>query len=693
MKTRTLLAVGLAAVLVALPSVADEGMWLLNDFPSEKVQKKYGFAPTQPWLDHVRLSSVRLAGGCSASFVSANGLVMTNHHCAHGCIEQLSSAKKDLIKSGFFAQTEKDELKCPAVEVNQLVEISDVTSRITSATSGLADKAFYEKQKAEIAKIEKECATSDQVRCDVVSLYRGGKYHLYKYRRHQDVRLVFAPELDIAFFGGDPDNFMFPRWALDVAFLRVYQDGKPLKTDHHLAWSAKGPAEGELVFVSGHPGSTNRLLTVAQLEYERDVKLPRALMYLAELRGYLTQFQTKSAEHKRIATKNLFYVENSLKALKGRHAALLDKGFFAQKVEAEKALRAKVDADPKLKAQYGQAWDGIAQAIDRLKTFRKRFSVIEGGFRSELFGHARTLVRAADELPKPNEQRLPELSDSKLPALKHRLFSTAPIYDELEIAMLTFELTKAREELTPDDPFIKKVLGQKSPEEVARELVKGSKLKDVKVRKALFEGGEKAVAASNDPMIALARAIDPEARELRKRFEEEVEGPTKKNAELVAQAMFKVYGTSTYPDATFTLRLSYGAVKGWTEDGKDVKPFTTIAGAFDRHTGREPFALPKSWLAAQRKLDGQVPLNLVADTDIIGGNSGSPMINQKGEIVGLVFDGNIHSLGGDYGFDAKLNRTVAVHSAALIETLEKVYGARRILDELRPSASATSGAP
>ncbi len=681
----------LAALLVAATASADEGMWTFNNFPSAKVKAKYGFEPTQQWLDHVRLSSVRIAGGCSASLVSPSGLVMTNHHCAHSCIEQLSTAKKDYVQTGFYAKTEKDEVKCPEIEINQLVEISDVTERVNTATKGLADQQFNEAQKAEMSKIEKECSSSNEVRCDVVSLYRGGIYNLYKYRRFQDVRLVFAPEFGIAFFGGDPDNFMFPRYDLDVSYLRLYENGAPAKTEHHFKWSEAGAKDGELTFVAGNPGSTSRLMTVAQLEFERDVKLPTSLLRLAEMRGYLTQFQTKGPENKRISNATLFYVENSLKALRGRHQALLDKKFFDSKVTAEKALRAKIDADPKLKPTYAQAWQAIAAGLEQYKPIRNRHLMLEEGraFSSDLFQHARGLVRAAEELPKPNEKRLREYGDSKLPALKQQLFSAAPIYDQFEEATLTFSLTKLREELGPDDLFVKRVFGKKSPQEIATALIKGTKLKDVKVRTALFDGGQKAIDASKDPMIVFAREVDPDARAVRKLYEDGPEAILKKNGELIAKAVFQVYGTSSYPDATFTARLSYGQVKGYMNNGVEVKPVTTFAGAYERDTGREPFALPKSWLAAKGKVDLTTPFNFASTNDIIGGNSGSPVINQRGEVVGLVFDGNIQSLGGEYGFDESVNRTVSVHSAAMIDSLDKVYGAQRIVGELRPAAGST----
>jgi len=681
----------IAAVLGAAPVLADEGMWTYNNFPSAQVKEKYGFEPTQPWLDKVRLSSARLAAGCSASFVSPNGLVMTNHHCARGCIEQLSTADKDYIANGFYAKTTADELKCPAMEVNQLTSITDVTERLNTATQGLTGKQYNDTLKAEMSKIEKDCATSDQVRCDVVTLYQGGKYNLYKYRRFQDVRLVFAPEHAIAFFGGDPDNFEFPRYDLDVTFVRIYQDGKPAPVEHYFKWSRDGVKEGELTFVSGHPGRTSRGLTVAELEYQRDVLLPKMQVLQAELRGMVTEFQKRGPEQKRISNNLLFGVENSLKATKGKHEALLDKKFFAQKVAAEQELRQKVDANPELKKKYGAAWDEIARAQEQLKQQRKEQTFIEGtfGFSSTLYTIAKHLVRGGEELPKENGQRLREYTDANLPALKANMFSPAPIYPELEIARLEFSLTKLREELGADHPFVKKVLGKESPLKLATRVVNGTQLRDPAVRKQLFDGGKQAIAASKDPMIQLAALVDPDARAVRKNYEENIEAVIRKNSELVAKAKFEVYGTGIYPDATSSLRLSYGSVKGYMEDGKKVAPLTTMAGAYERHTGEEPFALPRTWLDAKGKLKLSTPMNFVSTNDIIGGNSGSPVINKDAEIVGLVFDGNIQSLGGDYGFDETVNRTVSVHSDALLEALQKVYGATRVLEELRPATKAT----
>jgi hypothetical protein len=660
-------------------------MWTFDAFPSEAVKKAHGFAPTQAWLDSVRLASVRLARGCSASFVSPNGMVMTNHHCIRRCVEDLSSPQKDLLATGFYAPELKDELRCPNVEANQLVEMTDITARMNTATKGQTGAAFNTALKAEMSKAESECATGPDVRCDVVTLFNGGKYHLYKYRRFQDVRLAFAPEFPMASFGGDPDNFNFPRYGYDVAFLRVWENGQPAKSPHYLPWAKQGAKEGDLAFVSGHPGGTERKSTVAELEFQRDVALPYTLLYQAELRGMLREFAQGSPERLRISRARLRSVENSLKALRGRHQALADPALLAQKRKDEAELRARIMARPKLKASTGVAWEEISRALalHRPMLAEHRLKEVGDGLQSELFTLARHLVRAAEELPKPNAERLREYTDAQLPSLRQQLLREAPIPAELEVATLTFGFNRLRETLGADDPFVQAVLGREAPADLARALVTGSKLHDVKVRQALLEGGKAAVEASQDPMVVLARKVDAEARAVRKRYEDTVEAVLKRNGELLAQAHLAVYGTSGYPDATFTLRLSYGVVKGWEENGRAVPPLTTFAGAWARHTGKEPFKLPDSWLAAQGKVPPETPLDMATTHDIIGGNSGSPMVNRDGHVVGLVFDGNLHSLGGRYAYVPQSNRAVSVHGAGILAALEHVYGARRLVEELR----------
>jgi len=690
------LAPTLLGLLVSASALrAEVGMWTFDNFPSSRVQKTYGFAPDQAWLDHVRLSSVRLATGCSGSFVSPDGLVMTNHHCARRCIQDLSTPQQDLTAGGFYARSPAEERTCPRMEINQLIGIEDVTRRVQGVTRDLSGAAFLRAQKGEFARIEKACQTSDKLRCEVVTLYHGGQYHLYTYRRwKKDVRLVFAPEESIAFFGGDPDNFNFPRYDLDVAFLRVYDDGKALQTPDYFRWSTDGARDGELTFVSGNPGKTSRLLTVAQLASLRDEMIPLKLARLAQERGWVAQFAERGAEERRISRATLFGVENSYKAWFGRRDALLDPAFFASKVKEEQSLRARVAKVPALQKEVGGAWDAIAHATRTEEKLERETTWIrsENKYFSELFGIARNLVWGVTERQKPDVERYREFTDARLPATELLTFSKAPIYPELEVELFSLGLTKMREELGADHPYVKKVLEKDSPRQLATRLVKGTKLYDVGLRRSLWNGGPEAIAASEDPMIVFVRRLDPEMRGARKAYEDQVESVVRKNAELIAKARFQLEGTSRYPDATFTARLSYGSVRGWTrEDGIQVPPFTEMGGAFARATGEPPFDLPASWLKAKDRLTLITPFDFVTTNDIIGGNSGSPVINRNAEIVGLVFDGNLPSLGGDYGFDIRNNRTVAVDSRALTEALRVVYGADRLVQEIQPPAPRTTG--
>jgi len=684
--------VGAALSLVFLASgtaSADEGMWPFNRLPKAQLERKYGFKPSDEWVRHLQRSSVRLANGCSASFVSQSGLTLTNHHCAEDCISRLSSAAQDYVKKGFHATTAAEEKVCPGLEVHQLAEISDVTQRVQNATRGLDGEAFHQAFKAESARIEKACATSDDLTCDVVSLWHGGVYELYQYRRYRDVRLVFAPEIDIAFFGGDPDNFNFPRYNLDLTFLRAYEGGKPAVTPDHLSLARTPLAANDLTFVSGNPGQTERLLTVATLEYLRDHELIEQLLSLARYRGFLVEYSKRSPEAERVAKSELFGVENAFKSLRGEHGALLRPEFFARLVANERRLRARVDQTPELKSKYGGAWTAIEDAQRRLLELQPDLGWIEAPgaprppwAKTSLFTWAKTLVRGTEERTKPNEQRLEEFADARLPGLVQRLLAPRPLNRPFEIAKLAFGLDQLREELGADHPFVKQVLGKSSPEELATELVKGTKLDDVAERKRLWDGGTDAMRASKDRMIQLAIAIDDTGRKLRARYQNELQSVVTKNSELVAKARFDVYGMNSYPDATFSARVSFGTVRGWREPGKVIPSFTRIGGAFERATGRFPYALPKSWLDKQKQLDLNTPFNFVTDNDIIGGNSGSPVVNRNGELVGLVFDGNIHSLGGAYGFDVAVNRMVAVDARAIVHALDVVYGASRINDEL-----------
>jgi len=670
-------------LLASAPALADEGMWTYDNFPKTAVKERYGVEITDAWLKHVMLSSVRIPG-CSGSFVTGSGLLMTNYHCADSCVQDHSTKEKDYAASGFRARSNAEEIACPGMDVSELVGIEDVTAGINAVTKGLSGGDFIKAQRSEMSRIEKACSEEGKTRCDVVTLYHGGLYHLYKYRTYSDLRLVFVPEHDVAFFGGDPDNFNFPRYNLDVAFFRAYEGGKPATTPDHLTWSPAGTKDGDPIFAPGNPGGTDRLLTVSQLEYQRDVAYPAILMRLSEYRGRLIQFGRIGEEEWRISKDPLLFVENGIKVNRGEFEALLDRRRFDEKVKAENELRARIAADPAKQAKYGAAWDEIAKAQVARRNLRKPFAYIAGtsGFSSELFSDARTLVRGAAERPKPSGERLREFRDSALPRIEQRLLAPSPVHRNLEQLRLEFSLSKLREEMGADDPFVKRILGKESPESLARLLLAGSKLDDPAVRKALWEGGQKAIDTSDDSMIRLAREIDPEAREIRKRFEDEADAPERKNSELVAQALFEDQGTNTYPDATFTPRLTYGVVKGWEEDGRPVPAFTQVQGLFDRATGKDPYALPQSWLDARPKLRMDGPMNFVCDLDIVGGSSGSPAIDREARIVGILFDGNIQSIGGNFWFNDSVNRAVAVDGRLILEALRTVYGAGSLVDEL-----------
>jgi hypothetical protein len=678
---------GLGALLLAGPVWADEGFWTFNNFPAESVQSAYGFLPTPGWLDHVRLSSLRTPGQCSASFVSDQGLVLTNHHCAVECVEHLSTAAKNYLTVPFVATRIGDEARCPGLELNQLTAITRVTDQIRAATKDLTGEAFKSALKATMTRIESACTTTDTDRCDVVELYRGGEYDLYKYRRYQDVRLVFAPEYSAGQFGGDPDNFSYPRYGFDVSFYRTYENGHPVDSRaNYFRWSTSGPVDGELTFVSGHPGRTYRLLTLEQLQFDRDTRLPFALGYYAEQRGLLTEFSTKGQEENKMVGPDLFTAENNLKSIKGQFESILDRSVIGQMEQSEHALRSAVETMPSAK-EFAEAWPIIAKVVDHYRKIYMAYVFVEGvpqrmplGFQSRLAAIAKTLVRASEELAKPDGQRLREYTEANLPALKQTLFSAAPIHQELEVVELTFTLTKLREELGADALFVRQLLKEKSPAELARALVESSSLANVEERKRIFDGGRDAIKASADPMTVATRdVIDPYAREVRGDYETNVEAPFAKGGEMIARAILAVRGTSAYPDATGTLRLSFGqAKKPESGFGSYV---TTISGAFDRSTGRDPFALPPSWLEAKDQLKLDLPLNVVTTNDIVGGNSGSPLLNKESEIVGLVFDSNLEGRGNAY-VHREVARTVAVDSACILEILSKVYKADRIAGEI-----------
>jgi hypothetical protein len=672
-----------AALVVATLSVApaaqarEEGMWTFDNFPIARVNRELGTDIDQAWLDNIRMAAVRLTTGCSASVVSPEGLVLTNHHCVVGCVQDLSNSENDYVQDGWMTASRDEERACPGMQAEILTDITDVTDQIMAAGEGLEGDAYIQARAAAASRIEREACGEDSTtqRCQVINLYRGGQYSLYTYDRYEDVRLVFAPEFQAAFFGGDPDNFNFPRYALDGAFLRLYRDGQPVRTNSFLRWNAEAPAEGDATFVAGNPGSTARQLTVAQMETQRDIDLPIGQLQRSELRGRLISFSELSEENARVALDPLFGVENSFKAIYGRQLALTDRAFMQRIRDAEADLRARVAADPALAERIGDPWSEIEAVQDDhaelFLPYRQLEQAAGGG--STTYAMARAIVRAtvgAGATP-PNTA-----------ALERQLASDAPITPELEEMYLGYWLSKTREYLTVDHPAVRQLLGSESPEALAERLVDGTTLMEPEARLALLRGGADAVRASQDPMIQFVLANDEMARQTGRDWNTRVTAPTNRAAERIAAARFAAYGSEAYPDATFSLRLSYGRVAGWTYRGQTIEPFTYISGLWDRATGSPPFHLAPDWDAARERINGDVVYNYTTTNDIIGGNSGSPVINAEGEVIGAAFDGNIHSLGGNFGYDGELNRTVVVSTAAMTEALRNVYGQTALLEEL-----------
>ena len=681
---RQISAVLLAAALFSPALPADEGMWTFDNPPVKLLQQKYNFTPTPQWLDHLRLASVRLNDGGSGSFVSPHGLLLTNHHVALGQLQKNSSADHDYVKDGFYAETPDQEMKSPDLEVNVLVSSENVTDRINAALKGTKNaEEEFAKRKAVIADIERENTAKTGLRSDIVTLYSGGEYWVYRYKKYTDVRLVFAVEQQTAFYGGDPDNFTYPRYDLDMALFRVYENGKPIDSKEYLKWNPKGAGDGELVFVSGHPGSTQRLTTYADLVSLRDDNLPYIIQSLKRRIAVLKEYAARGPEQSRQATTLIFGLENSRKVFEGRRDGLQDKTLMEKKRKEDDDFRAKVMANPEWKSEYGQAWSMEEEALQK-----ERPRIKQQFFRatdSQLSALAIQLVTYVAEVKKPDGERLPGFHDAQLDSLKHRLFSPAPIYPDMEIARMTSALEASQKELGPDDAWLKAVLDGKTPAQTASYLIGGTKVADPTFRKALVEGGTEAVTASTDPMIAMARRVDPIRREQIKWFEDNVQSVTERAGEMLGKARFAVYGKDTYPDATFTLRLSYGQVQGYPMNGTIASYKTTFYGLYDRAASfdyKEPFDLPKRYVDGKDKLDLSTPFNFVTTNDIIGGNSGSPVVNRSGEIVGLIFDGNIESLVGDFVYDSYQNRAVAVHTGGMTEAMKKLYDAQKLVDEL-----------
>ncbi len=689
MTTRSLVLTLLAFSLAAPSLRAEEGMWTFDNLPTRKISEKYGWAPDQAWLDHVRLSSLRFPGG-SGSFVSKDGLVLTNHHVGRGWIQRVSSKEADYVKNGFAAASREQEIKVPGLELMTLVAMDNITEHLAKAVKAdLPEQEALKARETEIEKIKKAMQEKSGLTCEHVTLYQGGEHWIYGYKKHSDVRLVFAPEMQIAFFGGDPDNFTFPRHNLDFTLFRVYENGQPYQPKDFLRWTRSELKAGDLTFVTGHPGRTNRQDTVAQMTFSRDFAIPMRLKGLERRKAAMVEYAKLSPEAGRQVNTQIFGIENGIKAVTGQLSGLKDKDAMARIEAAEQDLRAKVAKDPKL-AGFGDSWSRIEKATQVAKGLAKEIMNV-GTAGSTLLGYGLTLVRIADEEALPSEKRLPEYSDANLKSQKTRLGVPSPFYQEQEIFMFTKGLEDAARELGADHPYVKAMLSGRPAAEVAKAAVTGSRLSDPAARKAMLEGGKKAIAESTDPMIVLARRLDPIGRELRRKQEDQVTSVIAEHGTRIAKARFAVYGKNTYPDATFTLRLSYGAVAEYPANGTLIQPFTTFGGLFDRYDSwggnaakahEGAWTLPQRWVDKRGALNPSLPFNFAHKVDIIGGNSGSPVIDRKGELVGLIFDGNIESLPGNYFYDEAVNRGVSVDARAIVHSLDKVYGATGLVAEL-----------
>lgn len=684
-------AAALALAATATPAAAEEGMWTYDNFPIAKANQQLGTHIVQGFLDDLRLSSVKF-GGCSAGLISGEGLIMTNNHCVATCVANLSTPQMQYAETGFLPKSREEELKCPGATAEILTDIEDVTARINKAAEGLEGQAFTQAKDAEAGRIEAEaCGGDAKVRCQVVSLYRGGQFKLYKFRKYDDVRLAWAPEDRAATFGGDLDNYSFPRFAIDAAFVRAYEDGKPAATPIHFKWNAERPVEGEPVFLSGNPGSTQRLLTQAQLMTIRDVVLPMDQLIASELRGRLVRYSQEGDEQAFIAMDPIVGIENTYKRGRGRMAALIDPSFMNVKAEAEADFRTRWQSNHRLSLGQVNPWLTLEGVQPVARELYASMALLEGGTGmgttavaggSNLFGWARTLVRGAQERAKPSDQRLPEYADSRLSGVQGRLLAERPTYDDLEQIRLEWWLSKTREWLTVDSPYMTALLGKESPELLSARLVEGSKLADPAVRRALWEGGLEAVMASDDPMIQYALRVDADARAIRSDWENRVQAPTDKASEQLAAARFAVYGDAVYPDATGTLRLTYGKIEGSEVPGQRFGAFTTFQGLWDRATGAEPFVLTPGLQAAKDRIDPNTVMNMTVSTDTIGGSSGSPVLNAKGEIIGANFDSTVLSQRNAYGYDRNTNRSVIVTTQAVTAALRDVYAMNHLLQEL-----------
>jgi hypothetical protein len=655
-------------------------MWLFNNLPTQRLKADHDFVPTEEWINHLMLSSVRFNSGGSASFVSSTGLVLTNHHVAADTLYKLSTAERNILEEGYLASSKELELPAPDLELNQLVSIDDVTDQVNQAVgSDLSAADAAKARQSTMSAIEKESLDLTGYRSDVVTLYGGARYHLYRYKKYTDVRLVWAPETAAAYFGGDADNFEYPRYCLDVTLFRVYEDGKPAKIEHFLKTNPRGARDGELIFVSGNPGRTRRTYTLEALQYQRDYRMPEAMDLLRRKEILLQQFGFEGPEQKRRSRDDLFGIQNSRKAYTGMLSGLQDPAYMAEKASSQSQMLGQLSSDPDL-APLANAWQEIADIQEK----RKEIAGRTGSLRTSLYAIAETLVLMAQEDDKPTGDRMRRFRESNRESLEQSLYSPAPLYPDLERLQLTDELSRFMESRGGDNPLVLELLAGKSPRERASDVIANTKLFDVTARRELGTAGLAAVNASEDPLIVLARTLSDEYRELDD-INNALDERERQAYAKVVEAKFAIEGDSVYPDATFTLRLAYGTVKGYELDGETISENTNMGGAFEHeevHAAEDPWILAPSWHAAKKQIDMDVPLNFVCTADIIGGNSGSPVVSQDGDLVGIIFDGNIQSLTADFYYTSNVSRAVAVHIAGVLESLKTIYNAGDLAAEI-----------
>lgn len=668
-------------------------MWTFDYPPVKYFERTYGFTPDEKWFDNARLSALRLSG-CSASFISSDGLVMTNHHCARYALDKVNKPGEDLPDSGFYAPTLNDERRVDGMYADQLISMKDVTAEVQEAFErGKTDEEKVAERNREIQKLQKDAweeykksQPNDSIYAQVVTFYNGGKYSLYIYKRYTDIRLVFAPQLIVAYFGGDYDNFTYPRYDLDVSLFRIYQDGKPLNTEHYFRWSNSGAQENEPVFVIGNPGRTSRLLTVAQLEFNRDYSYPYIVNLLKDAMDIYSKYIEQHPDKKLEYQTRLFGISNSYKAYTGYLGGLRDQYLMARKRAFEKKFREAVDANPVLKEKYGSVWKEIARIQKEKAEIYEKFQAynVTGLGRSSYFNIASRLIQYAKAMKMPESNRPMDYKGGALDSTKKKFFPSN-FNPDIEKMFLEYQLGFMSSVFGTSNEAFNRLLGGRTPTDAAHDLATTTFLGDSSRVVAMLNGSPDAILSSSDPFIQYMESIQKEASEMQARYQN-LSAREATQGQKLGHALYDVYGTSIPPDATFTLRIADGVVKGYEYNGTIAPPLTTFYGMYNRYYSfgkKYPWYLPGNWSNPPADFNLSTPLDFVATNDIIGGNSGSPVINKNLEIVGLIFDGNIESLPGEYIYVDTYNRSVAVHSNAILEALAKIYHADRIVSEIK----------